>query len=58
MNDAVFISLVNCGTSVFSAIVVYSILGFREVNNKHTCNKCRKRIKTSCKCAENMMKTL
>ena len=29
--DALLIGFINCGTSVFSAIVVYSVLGFREV---------------------------
>ena len=38
------IALINCGTSLFAGIVVYSVLGFREVRQEHCAEKLRKPI--------------
>jgi SNF family Na+-dependent transporter len=44
MNDAYTVVFINCGTSLFAGIVVYSILGYREVKTGISANK------VSCAC--------
>ena len=39
MNDAYTVVFINCGTSIFAGIVVYSILGYREVKTGIPANK-------------------
>ena len=39
MNDAYTVVFINCGTSLFAGIVVYSILGYREFKTKIPANE-------------------
>ena len=39
MNDAYTVVFINCGTSLFAGVVVYSILGYREVKTGIPANK-------------------
>ena len=39
MNDAYTVVFINCGTSLFAGVVVYSILGYREIKTGIPANK-------------------